>query len=260
MKSRTYYKGKDKLVVGNDFTLNIKHIGSTNLCHYSKPLKLKNILHVPKITKNLISISQFSIDNNVLVEFSSVGFTIKDNDTKNNLLQGTLKEGLYHLDCSTLKSTHGSSHFSYHFQPILYLSSLVDNSNKVLSSLHNSFCQDDFVSNKSQYLSEKNKCNSQIASSVNNYVNEFCKDVKRCNQVFGPVLSFDDNVKLWHLRLGHPSSCIMNKVLNCLQIPNSSYNHSFFCEACQFGKLHQTIFPASFSQTTRPFELVHTDV
>ena len=60
LSSRSDYKGKEKLVVGNDSELNIKHIGSTNICSQSRPLKLTNILHVPQITKNLIIISQFT--------------------------------------------------------------------------------------------------------------------------------------------------------------------------------------------------------
>ena len=67
------YKGKDKLTVGNGSKLTISHIGSSVIshCHTRKPLYLNNILHVPNITKNLLSISQFTHDNNVVIEFHS---------------------------------------------------------------------------------------------------------------------------------------------------------------------------------------------
>ena len=64
--------------------------------------------------------------------------------------------------------------------------------------------------------------------------------------------SYVDKVKMWNMRLGLYFIYIMNKVLNCLQIPNFISDRSFFYEACQFGKMHQTTFPASFSQTKSP--------
>ncbi|PON89348.1 hypothetical protein TorRG33x02_148910, partial [Trema orientale] len=95
LASSSGYKSKEKLIVSNSSSLLIKHIGFANIVSKSRSLKLSNILHVPKITKNLISISQFISDNNVLVEFSSTCCVIKDKATKTILLQGILKDGLY---------------------------------------------------------------------------------------------------------------------------------------------------------------------
>ena len=53
----TDYKGKGKLCVGDGNNLTISHFGSSFISSNSKPLALNNILHVPKITKNLISVS-----------------------------------------------------------------------------------------------------------------------------------------------------------------------------------------------------------
>lgn len=47
---------------GNGEGLNLSHIG--HLVFSSRVVYLKNLLHVPSITKNLITISQFSKDNN----------------------------------------------------------------------------------------------------------------------------------------------------------------------------------------------------
>ncbi|PON69507.1 hypothetical protein TorRG33x02_259330 [Trema orientale] len=86
------YKGKEKFLVENGFKLSISHIGSNtfNTLNQSSSLLLKNILHVPCISKNLLSISQFTKDNNVLIEFYSDCCLIKDKSTKKILPQGTL--------------------------------------------------------------------------------------------------------------------------------------------------------------------------
>ncbi|KAM6588273.1 hypothetical protein CsatA_010878 [Cannabis sativa] len=64
-------------------------------------------------------------------------------------------------------------------------------------------------------------------------------------------------VNLWHQRLGHPSKIIMNKVLHSLHIPTADPS---FCNACQYGKLHQFTFLSSQHSTTTPFEIIHTDL
>ena len=42
------------------------------------PLSPTNVLHAPKIIKNLISVRKFTIDNSVIVEFDPFGFSVKD--------------------------------------------------------------------------------------------------------------------------------------------------------------------------------------
>ena len=91
------YKGKGKIPIGNGSKLKILHIGSSNLMpnSASKSLHLTNILHVPEITKNLISISQFIHDNDVIIEFDANSCFVNDKAIKIILLQGSLKDGLY---------------------------------------------------------------------------------------------------------------------------------------------------------------------
>ena len=70
------YNGYGVLTVGNGASLPISHIDNFSLAT-SKSLHLRNILHVRNITKNLISISRFTIDNNVLVEFDAFQCALK---------------------------------------------------------------------------------------------------------------------------------------------------------------------------------------
>ena len=56
---------------------------------------LFRLFQIPHITKNLISVSQFAKDNHVFFEFYPNHCTVKNQVTKEILLQGTLKEGIY---------------------------------------------------------------------------------------------------------------------------------------------------------------------
>uniref|UniRef100_A0A803PXS9 Integrase catalytic domain-containing protein n=1 Tax=Cannabis sativa TaxID=3483 RepID=A0A803PXS9_CANSA len=109
LENKEDYKGKAKVTVGNGHYIPIMHIGSnsidTNLSNHS--LILKDILHVPSISKNLLSISKFTKDNNVLLVFDSSSWFVKDKRTNQVLLHGTLSEDLYKLQLpSSRQVTH----------------------------------------------------------------------------------------------------------------------------------------------------------
>ncbi|CAH9083274.1 unnamed protein product, partial [Cuscuta epithymum] len=66
----------DKLFMGNGQGLDIKSIGFSSFSSPYNPsytLFLNKILHVPSITKNLLSVSQFAKDNRVFFEFHPLG-------------------------------------------------------------------------------------------------------------------------------------------------------------------------------------------
>jgi histone deacetylase 1/2 len=89
------YLGNDQIHVGDGAGLPIKHIGSTTLSTPTTSFTLNKLLHVPQIQKNLISVSQFTRDNNVYIEFHSSSFLVKDEATGRVLLRGKPKDGLY---------------------------------------------------------------------------------------------------------------------------------------------------------------------
>jgi len=66
----------------------IKHIGSTNLVLLnSNTTNLSHdLLHVPKITKNLISVSKFAHNKNVYFEFYSNACYVKHHATIKKML------------------------------------------------------------------------------------------------------------------------------------------------------------------------------
>jgi hypothetical protein len=85
------------LRVGDGRDLEISHIGSTCLVTNFFPLVLHNVLHVPLISKPLLSISRLIHDNPVYVEFNESSCLIKDRASHRILLEGTLSDDLYIL-------------------------------------------------------------------------------------------------------------------------------------------------------------------
>jgi gag-polypeptide of LTR copia-type len=103
LSSSSVYTGRDQVHMGNGSGLSIFNIGSCYIGTTSKPLYLHNLLHVPDITKKLLSISQLTKDNAVIIEFTHSSCFVKDRLTHQTLLHGTMVNSLYQLDLSLLK-------------------------------------------------------------------------------------------------------------------------------------------------------------
>nr|KYP72250.1 hypothetical protein KK1_004838 [Cajanus cajan] len=63
LQQRIEYSGPEKIHMGNGSGIGISNIGTSYI------QSLKNLLHAPLITKNLLSISQFARENKVFFEF-----------------------------------------------------------------------------------------------------------------------------------------------------------------------------------------------
>ncbi|KAK9214354.1 hypothetical protein WN944_006343 [Citrus x changshan-huyou] len=74
------YKGNDKRFVGNGQGLHITHVGNASLNTDYGKLKLNNVLVVPKLKKNLLSVGQLIKDNKCSFEFNSDGFVVKNQE------------------------------------------------------------------------------------------------------------------------------------------------------------------------------------
>ncbi|KAF7827122.1 Retrovirus-related Pol polyprotein from transposon TNT 1-94 [Senna tora] len=205
------YNGGDQLIVGNGKGLTINHIGHSTIVSNFKPhtsLFLHSLLHVPQITKNLISVSKFSRDNKVFFEFHPYSCVVKSQDSKETLLQGTIREdGLYAFD---------------NFQ---------------LQHLQNT------LASKSQ---------SQVSSTSH-------------HKAFTNSVSFDsaktiDEYKLWHYRLGHPHSTVLNNVLRNYNVSLGPRIKMADCKACCYGKCHSLPYSTSNTVYNAPLELIYTDL
>uniref|UniRef100_A0A803QI42 Retrovirus-related Pol polyprotein from transposon TNT 1-94-like beta-barrel domain-containing protein n=1 Tax=Cannabis sativa TaxID=3483 RepID=A0A803QI42_CANSA len=94
LDSATPYNGTKTIVVGNGKKLLVSHIGQSTIPSYvyNQPIHLNYVLHVPSITKNLVSVSQLTTDNDVFLEFYKTFCFVKDKLTGTVLLKG--KAGL----------------------------------------------------------------------------------------------------------------------------------------------------------------------
>lgn len=168
------YQGNSVVRIGNGHGLAISHTGSSYLDSQTKRLNLHGVLHVPHMTKRLLSISQLTKDNDIIVEFNESGCVIKDSKTHQVLLEGGVSHGLYYLPC------------------------------------HQSFV-------------------SEVSTG-----------------------------KLWHHRLGHTSSSVMNHLAKNKLV---SFSPSVSpCDACNKYKSHRLPFSLVSHRATKPLELLHADV
>ena len=99
------YGGSDKVTVGNGSGLHINHVGKSCFVSYmsSQSFYINKSLHMPAITKNLLSVSQFAKDNQIFFEFHLDYYCVKCQDSKEIILQGIADNGLYKFSSSSFK-------------------------------------------------------------------------------------------------------------------------------------------------------------
>ena len=98
LDSLTPYHGSDGVMVGNGHTLPITHIGQAIVGIGTSSIKLNDVLLVPDIKKNLLSVSKLTTDFPFTFEFNGLGFVIKDMTTNQIVAKGRKRDGLYALD------------------------------------------------------------------------------------------------------------------------------------------------------------------
>jgi transposase InsO family protein len=79
------------------------------------------------------------------------------------------------------------------------------------------------------------------------------------------VAKEQETAELWHARFGHLGYRSMAKLpdlVDGIQLGKEAFEvkETTVCEGCELGKLHRLIFPSSGTTTTKPLELLHTDV
>ena len=76
--------------------------------------------------------------------------------------------------------------------------------------------------------------------------------------------ALDDDVMLWHERLGHASLSLLNKLISkdlAVRLPSIKYNDDKVCDACARGKQVRTSFKSKKCVSTiGPLKLLHVDL
>ena len=148
-------------MIGDGSGLSITHTGSTSLKTPQTTFKLNNVLCVPRIKKNLISISQFCKSNNVSIEFLPSNFLVKELYTGATLLMGHTKDGVYEwpvtsplLAFSSTKASSSEWHNRLGHPAFPILKHVLSNNKLGLSSfLSSDFSYNACLCNKSHKLS-----------------------------------------------------------------------------------------------------------
>jgi hypothetical protein len=177
------YPGSDQVLVGDGTGLQISHTGQLSIPTPIKQINLKNVLHVPNIKTNLLSVSKLCKTNHCSVEFFPDYFVVKDLKSGQALLHGPLKQDLYHLPLKPPSSVSSPHAFS-----------------------------------------------SSLQSPT-----------------------------IWHHILGHPAPQIIKHLSTSFQIPIKCPT-SFECSSCQCAKSHKLPFSDHNLKSTRPLELIYSDV
>jgi histone deacetylase 1/2 len=104
LQMREAYQGKEQVHTADGLGMRILHIGQAILpTSSSSPPYLRNVLHAPALTKNLLSAHKLSHDNKVLVEFHPNNVFVKDLDMRAIILRGRWHGVLYTLDAPAVK-------------------------------------------------------------------------------------------------------------------------------------------------------------
>ena len=84
----TPYNGDAKITVGNRASLVVQNIGSSSINTPHKSLILHNVLHVPHITMNLLSVKKLCRDNHCWFVCDHLTFFIQEKVTRKIMYQG----------------------------------------------------------------------------------------------------------------------------------------------------------------------------
>ncbi|KAH9727210.1 retrovirus-related pol polyprotein from transposon RE1 [Citrus sinensis] len=143
------YSGNQLLLVGNGQGLHISHIGYA--CFQTScnaVLHLRDTLCVPKLTKNLISVSKLLEDNtDITIEFVTNMCFIKDKMKEQHLAQGIAKKGLYLL---LLKNDCVSNSSCLTYAPSSMIFVLNNPACKTFDTATNNVCNSQFQVNSTK--------------------------------------------------------------------------------------------------------------
>jgi hypothetical protein len=108
--------------VGNGQNLPINTIGNTHLYTQTHKFCLNNVLHVPEIASNLLSVNKLCHDNNCSCFFDSHKFSVKDLLTGKILYKGLSENGVYPIYSSKFGHLRAIAQLSSHVHSSVYTS------------------------------------------------------------------------------------------------------------------------------------------
>lgn len=114
--SATPFSGTETITTAGDLGLQISNIGSSTLVAPTCSLQLHEVLHMLKVSQNLLSVHKLCQDNNCHFICDASGFWIQDKITGNILLKGLCSADLY-----PIPFIHPRSHLNFAFPFKIFL-------------------------------------------------------------------------------------------------------------------------------------------
>lgn len=71
------------------------------------------------------------------------------------------------------------------------------------------------------------------------------------------LTSISESMQLWHNRLGHPNRHVLQTIMKTLPLLPNHTQSLKFCDACQYGKLHQFHYPIIEIKSKVPLQLLY---
>jgi hypothetical protein len=109
LKNIHNHYGSDSVLIDDGSSISIHGIRDSSITQKNKILPLNDVLLVPDLKKNLLSVSQLTSQFPVNCEFSDVDFCIKERQTGQPVITGWRKGDLYAL--STMPELYFSNRF-----------------------------------------------------------------------------------------------------------------------------------------------------
>ena len=205
-----------------------------------KKIRLKDVLYVPSLSYNLLSVST-SAENNMKITMDSEGCEIIRKDTNAVVATGRKVGSLYYLNCVTEKSEQQSIKYD---EPKNEISLQVQQDN---TNNNNNNDEDETII----LLSEDAPPKQQT-----------CESLDASEEVRSPRKSTKEEI--WHQRYGHLGVDNLKKLVDDDLVDGFQYNPSKeleFCEPCAKGKQHKKKFPkVGGKRASEKLGIVHTDV
>jgi histone deacetylase 1/2 len=212
------------------------------------------MLHVPNISKNLLSVSKFAQDNNVIFEFHPYHCFVKSQGSNQVLLEGTVgADGLYQFQPFKILSHNGTSSSSSSSQNLTH-----NSQNNIVKCNNSSVLHNSLLVNTSSHLLDCNKAASVVHTDFTSQNCTFPSSVHCNNSSVEP--SNNNTFHMWHLRLGHAHTNAVKSVLNLCKVPFTNKTTDLPCTFCSMGKSHRLHAPLSTTIYTKPFEVIHCDL
>lgn len=160
-----------------------------------------------------------------------------------------------HTGSSTLHTPSSS----FHLQNIIRCPSVSSNLLSVQKFSKDNYCYFCFEAN-GFIVKDKTSGRTLFCGQIENGLYPFHMSKHHINKT-GPTALFSPLVSTstWHSRLGHPSSTTVRGILSRFDLPHSGHSISI-CSSCQLGKSKKLPFSSSSFLTTKPLEIIHSDV